>query len=126
MTPSNAIFRTLYGLAMAHGDTYDYVPDASTKYQFIYVGEAFNADTSNIELIGTVRQTIHLYGTRTQRNALDTMAMRIHDDAVKVRQAFNYKARMTAYNDRVVNDNSTATPLLHYILELEFQYTKRG
>lgn len=126
MTPSNAIFRKLYALSMAHGDTYDYVPDANAKYPFIFVGEAFNTDTSNSELVGTVSQTIHLYGTRTQRNALDTMAMRIHDDATKVREAFNYKARLTAYNDRVVNDNTTATPLLHYVLELEYQYTKRG
>lgn len=126
MTPSNAIFRSVYAMATTHGDTYDYLPEANAKYPFIFIGEAFNTDNSNSDLFGTIAQTIHVYGTRTHRNKLDGVAMGLHDNAVRMRQAINYNVRLTNYSDRVLMDTTTGTPLLHYVLELEFNYTKRG
>lgn len=57
MTPNHDLFRKIFAISDARVDTYDYLPEADTKYPFVYVGENNGSDTPNNDLIGTARQT---------------------------------------------------------------------
>ena len=39
MTPNHELFRLIYQLAEAKAPTFDFLPEAGTKYPFIYIGE---------------------------------------------------------------------------------------
>ena len=125
MTPSNAVFRRLYMICMAHGDTYDYVPDAHTKYPFIWLDSELQDEGGSKDLIGTVTQQVRIYGRLTDRNAIDQMASKIHDDAYRVREAFDYSIRLTDFSITPIQENDNGTPLLHYSVMATFQYNKK-
>ena len=74
MTPNHDLFRKLFALPNLRVDTYDYLPDADTQYPFVYIGEYNGSDTPNNDLYGTVRQTVHIYGTRKNRSKIDNIS----------------------------------------------------
>lgn len=67
MTPQHQLFKELYSVLPFVGKTFDYLPEAGTKYPFIFIGETYDREQSNFDLIGNLNQTIHIYGLRTQR-----------------------------------------------------------
>ena len=125
MTPSHAVFRQLFSECLAITDNaFDYVPDASAKYPFIYIGEELTERLPNSELIEDVEQTIHLWGKRTDRGALDDLTLNIHDRLQRLDKAYNYNTELIFYNKQTIPDNTTGDPLLHIVVTVRFRCVK--
>ena len=125
MTPSQAVFRHALYVVGQIIDTYDHLPDGNVKYPFAYIGESMNTKTMNNDLLGTTLQSIHLYGTLSQRRQLDNYSKLIHDRLMTQQPHLNYHLKVTNYMQRNLQDNSTAQPLIHIVIDVDFLYTKK-
>lgn len=125
MTPNHALFRRLFELCQRVCETYDYLPGAETAYPFIYIGEQEGSDGHTSDLYGSVGQTIHLYGLRTDRGRLDGISSRLETEVRQVSdgQVFHLVHRQT--QKQVIPDNTDVQPLLHVVLDVKFDYTKK-
>lgn len=126
MIPLDAVFVNTYKVCKTTGDTYDFSPEASAAYPFIYVGEAMDRDMSNSELMGDINQTVHLYGKRTDRLALSDMAVAIRSGLMAVKNDDNYYLTSKVTSIQRLPDNTDVTPLYHYIIEITTTYTRRN
>lgn len=126
MTPEFAIYRQLFIECLKHHEkTYDYLPEAGTKYPFIYIGNSNDLDQSHSDLLGTVDQTIHIYATSEQRADLDVLKVKLHDGIRNIRQAFDYNVNLINYTQRNLNDNTDVLPLIHTVIDVSFMYTRK-
>jgi hypothetical protein len=112
-------------ICMAHGDTYDYVPDAHAKYPFIWLDSELQDEGGSKDLIGTVTQQMRIYGRLTDRNKIDSLTTLIRNDLVNARDAFDYSIRLTGFEIDPIKENDNGTPLLHYSVMATFQYNKK-
>lgn len=127
MTPNNAIFRQVFKECLVvTKDTYDYLPDASAKYPFVYIGEYSNTPNNNSELMGSARQTVHVYGDLKHRSTIDNIVSEVHDRLLFLSSAFNYNVSVERINEQTFSDNSSTIPLLHTVLDVYLTYTKKG
>ncbi|WP_438467806.1 hypothetical protein [Streptococcus pluranimalium] len=126
MTPNHALFRRLFGLSAVRLDTYDYVPDAHTKYPFAYIGEQGTTEASNKDLFGTVRQTVHIYGLRTDRTNIDDISAYIQSEARRIKDGYDYHLSYETVTKQLIPDNTDVQPLLHVVLDFSFTFTKKG
>lgn len=127
MTPNIAVFRQFFKECLTcTKNTHDYLPDASAKYPFIYIGESSNTPNNNSELMGMIRQTIHIYGELKKRSEIDDIVANLHDKITSLTSAFDYNIQIDRINERTLPDNSDTTPLLHTVLDVYLTYTKKG
>lgn len=124
MTPQFAIFKTVFKACQSVGPTYDYVPDAQAKYPFLWVDAGHQVECENNDLLGTVDQTVRIYGKRTDRKQLDEWAGRVRNRLFQVRCADEYGVHLANVMMRVLNENSDGTELLQVVLELRFRYSQ--
>lgn len=124
MTPQHAIFRQVMMVCSSIGDTYDYVPDAGTKYPFIFIGGTSNADGHSSDLIGEVNQVINVYAERTQRVVLDGIVTTLHDKLMRLNKASDYSINVRQVLINTIPDNTDVKPLLHAIVDVRFQYSR--
>lgn len=125
MTPNHAIFRKIFEVCLSvHKRTFDYLPDADTKYPFIYVGENQNLETENHELYGILHQTIHIYHSRTERAELDNMTSQLLRELRKLDIAYNYAISYKRNEQRDIPDNTDVKPLIHRALDISFNYSE--
>lgn len=127
MTPSFAIFRVVYAAALGlyPEGVYDYLPDLSTEYPFIHIPQASHFKQINSDLVGSVPQQIDIYGTRRQRADVDKMAAKLHDTLIRLEDAYHYNISLADYTERVLLDTSTSQPLIHYVIEIIYRYTRK-
>ena len=60
MTPNHALFRRLFAISNIRVATCDFLPDAKSAYPFVYIGENNGTESPNKDLLGRIRQTVHL------------------------------------------------------------------
>ena len=126
MTPNHAIFRHVFGQALKVTDrTFDYLPDAGTKYPFIYVGESSNTDETNFDLFGNASQTVHIYAKRTQRTEMDNLTSSLLNALRSSRGAYDYAINFVSCNQQDAPDNTDVQPLIHRVLDISFNYNKK-
>lgn len=125
MTPEDAIYRKIYAVCMGIADTYDYLPDGDEHYPFIFVGRTTNDDESNSDLMGSVNINIDVYGLRTDTNTLGDIKVQLHNQFIRLEQAFNYHIRMTSESYENIKDNTDRQPLARVLVSAVFQYTKK-
>ncbi len=125
MTPNHDLFRKLFALSDLRVDTYDYLPDADAKYPFVYIGEYNGSDTPNNDLYGTVRQTVHIYGTRKNRSKIDNVSAYLENTVKHFKDGYEYNFNHLTTNKQVIADNTDVQPLLHIVLDITFSYTKK-
>ncbi|HEQ2205920.1 TPA: hypothetical protein ACP0MQ_000024 [Streptococcus pyogenes] len=127
MTPNNAFFRQIFKECLAvTKNTYDYLPNANAKYPFAYIGESSNTPSNNSEMMGVIRQTIHVYGELKKRSEIDNVVTNLHDKIISLTSAYGYNFRVDRINEQTLPDNSDTTPLLHTVLDVYLTYTKKG
>lgn len=116
----DAVFLVAYNLGYS---VFDYLPADKVSYPFVFVGEYFNNDrkTKSIKY-GNVVQTIHVYHSHKGRRELTSMIDKIKAECEKLKRTENFYITCKNTNDQVMLDNSTGEPLLHGILEVEFQF----
>ncbi|HHL9833307.1 TPA: hypothetical protein ACRBSS_001607, partial [Streptococcus pyogenes] len=81
---------------------------------------------NNSELMGDIRQTIHVYGELKKRSKIDDIAANIHDKIGALKFAFGYNILIDRINERTITENSETTSLLHTVLDIYLIYTKKG
>lgn len=125
MTPNHELFRLIYQLAGAKAPTFDFLPEAGTKYPFIYIGENTAQEAQNNDLWGTVGQTVHIYATRTQRAILDDISAYLETLVKNISGKWEYSLNHTTTDKQIIPDNTDVQPLLHVVLDFSFTYTKK-
>ena len=125
MTPNHELFRLIYQLAKAKAPTFDFLPEAGTKYPFIYIGENNALESPNNDLWGTVGQTVHIYATREQRAYLDDISAYLETLVKNIPGKWEYNLQHTSTNKQIIPDNTDVQPLLHVVLDFSFTYTKK-
>nr|DAQ97455.1 MAG TPA: hypothetical protein [Caudoviricetes sp.] len=125
MTPNHDLFRKIFAISDARVDTYDYLPGADTKYPFVYIGENNGSDTPNNDLLGTARQTVHIYGIRADRAKIDNISAYLENVLKHLKEGYEYNFNHRNTEKQVIADNTDIQPLLHIVLDLTFNYTKK-
>ena len=104
-------------------DTYDYLPPGSTSYPFVFVGEQFDQDVTTKSVIyGYVTQTIHVYHSHKNRRELTDMMNQIKASLRRLKSAGPYSLAIRSINAQTMMDDTTANPLLHGTIEVEFRF----
>nr|DAK18438.1 MAG TPA: hypothetical protein [Caudoviricetes sp.] len=125
MTPNHDLFRKIFAIIDARVDTYDYLPDADASYPFVYIGEYNGSDTPNNDLYGSVRQTVHIYGTRKNRSKIDNISAYLESVLKHLKDGHEYNFNHRNTEKQVIADNTDVQPLLHIVLDFTFNYTKK-
>ena len=125
MTPNHALFRRIFAVSKPRVDTYDYLPDVKSRYPFVYIGENNGSEMPNNDLLGSVRQTVHLYGLRTDRANLDDISAYLETEAKRVHDGYDYHLLHSSTSKQTIPDNTDVQPLLHIVLDFTFTYTKK-
>nr|DAX88608.1 MAG TPA: hypothetical protein [Bacteriophage sp.] len=125
MTPNHDLFRKIFAISDARVDTYDYLPEADAKYPFVYIGENNGSDTPNNDLIGTARQTVHIYGIRAHRVEIDNISAYLENVLKHLKDGYEYNFNHRTTEKQVIADNTDVQPLLHIVLDFTFNYTKK-
>ena len=101
------------------------MPEADTKYPFVYVGENNGSDTPNNDLIGTARQTVHIYGIRADRAKIDNISAYLESVLKHLKEGYEYNFNHRNTEKQVIADNTDVQPLLHIVLDFTYNYTKK-
>lgn len=125
--PQQEIFSRLYSDISSKGyDAYDgYLPPENTPYPFVYIGDMQQTDDANkTAVFGNVYQTIHVWSNKPQnRGDLSTMLLEIKNICRNVEKTEHFSWFVKNVTQRIIPDNTTKTPLLHGVLEIEFKFS---
>lgn len=102
-----------------------YLPPADTPYPFVYLGDCRQSDTANkTAVFGNVYLTIHVWHNNPrQRGTVSQMMLAIKQALRKIEHTTNFSWLLLSVNQQIRPDNTTKTPLLHGILEVEFKFS---
>jgi hypothetical protein len=125
--PQQEIFTALLLKLKEKGfDVYDgFLPPENTPYPFIYLGDCQQTDDANKSAVfGSVHQTIHIWhNSPKQRGLVSEMLLIIKTICRQILHTKNFSWSVRNINQRILPDNSTKTPLLHGVLEVEFDFS---
>lgn len=125
--PQQELFtRLLLELKAKGHDVYDGVmPPEGTPYPFIYLGDCNQTDIMNkTAVFGNVFQTIHVWSnTPRNRGTVSRILLDIKNVCRMLEHTENFAWDLRNASQRIIPDNTTKTPLLHGILEVEFKFS---
>ena len=107
-------------------DVYDtFLPPEGTPYPFIYLADSRQTDTqTKSAVMGNVYQTVHVWHNNPkQRGTVSKMLLDIKKVCYRLEHTRNYAWMIRNINQRILPDNTTKTPLLHGLLEVEFKFS---
>lgn len=107
-------------------DVYDtFLPPEGTPYPFIYLADSQQTDTqTKSAVMGNVYQTIHVWHNNPkQRGTVSQMLLDIKKICYKLEHTKKFAWMIQNMNQRILPDNTTKTPLLHGLLEVEFKFS---
>lgn len=107
-------------------DVYDtFLPPEGTPYPFIFIADSQQTDTrTKSAAMGNVHQTIHVWhSSPNQRGTVSQMLLDIKKVCYKLEHTENFAWMIQNVNQRILPDNTTKTPLLHGVLEVEFKFS---
>ena len=122
--PYNEIFQTVIELSKKQGyDTFDYLPDESQSYPFVFVGNQQNTDIQTKgRTLGTTHIQIDVYAEFNHRSEVLDIMDALQATVINCQQTDNFKYQVTNTNQQMIADQSTDIPLWHGVLELDIQY----
>lgn len=127
MDPQQELFSELLLKMKELGyDVYDtFLPPKGTPYPFIYLADSQQTDTPNkTAVFGNVSQIIHIWHNNPrQRGTVSKMLLDIKKICYKLEHTENFAWMVRDVNQRILSDNTTKTPLLHGLLEVEFKFS---
>ncbi len=107
-------------------DVYDgFLPPEGTPYPFVYLGDCQQTDDANKSAVfGNVYQTIHVWSnTPLNRGTVSQMLLAIKKVCRGINHTDNFAWYVRNINQLIMPDNTTKTPLLHGVLEVEFKFS---
>ena len=127
MDPQQELFAELLLKLKELGyDVYDtFLPPEDTPYPFIYLADSQQTDDANkMAVFGNVYQTIHVWHNNPrQRGAVSQMLLDIKKVCYRLEHTENFAWMVRNINQRILPDDTTKTPLLHGLLEVEFKFS---
>ena len=125
--PQQEIFSRLHFDISSKGyDVYDdYLPPENTPYPFVYMGDMQQTDDANkTAVFGNVYQTIHVWSNKPQnRGDLSKIMLEIKNICRNIDKTRNFSWFVKNVTQRIIPDNTTKTPLLHGVLEVDFKFS---
>ena len=123
--PQQEIFTALKLSLEKKGSVYDGVlPPEDTPYPFYFLGDCQQIDKELKNAThGAVHQTIHLWHYSDQRGSLSELILTLKAVCRNIKQTANFSWAVRNINQRILIDKSTATPLLHGIVDVEFYFS---
>lgn len=129
MDPQQELFTALLLAVREQGyDVYDgALPPDGTPYPFVYLADSHQVDSANkTAVFGSVYQTIHVWHDSPHKRGTVSQAL------LELKQVCRALDRTASYawftknvDQRILSDNTTKTPLLHGLLEVEFKFSRR-
>lgn len=97
------------------------LPPEDTPYPFVYMGDFRQADREHKNAVtGIVYPTIHLWHNNVrQRGTVSKMLSDIKAVCRSISRTSNFAWMIRNVNSQIIPDNTTKTPLLHGVVELE-------
>ncbi len=97
------------------------LPPKDTPYPFVYMGDFRQADREHKNAVtGIVYPTIHIWHNNPQqRGTVSKMLLDIKAVCRSINRTSNFAWLIRNVNSQIIPDNTTSTPLLHGIVELE-------
>lgn len=127
MDPQQELFtELLLKLKDLRYDVYDtFLPPEGTPYPFIFIADSQQTDTqTKSAVMGNVYQTIHVWHNNPRRRGtVSQMLLDIKKICYKLGHTENFAWMIQNVNQRILPDNTTKTPLLHGMLEVEFKFS---
>ncbi|CAK1245202.1 MULTISPECIES: hypothetical protein [Fructobacillus] len=122
--PYNEIFQTVIELSKKQGyDTFDYLPDESQSYPFVFVGNQQNTDIQTKgRTLGTTHIQIDVYAEFNHRSEVLDIMDDLQATVINYQHTDNFKYQVTNTSQQMIADQSTDIPLWHGVLELDIQY----
>jgi hypothetical protein len=123
-SPQQQIYDAVFLISNNFGyRTVDYLPADDFGYPFVFVGEQFDSDLrTKTSIYGNVVQTVHVYHSHRKRGELTTMMNNLKTGFRKLKRTENFYIACKSIEGQTLPDNSTSEPLLHGIIEVEFQF----
>lgn len=102
-----------------------FLPPEGTPYPFIFIADSQQTDTqTKSAVMGNVYQTIHVWHNNPKRRGtVSEMLLSIKKVCYRLEHTRNYAWMIRNINQRILPDNTTKTPLLHGLLEVEFKFS---
>lgn len=127
MDPQQELFtRLLLDLKKLGYDVYDAgLPPEGTPYPFIYLADSQQDDEENkTAVFGEVTQIIHVWHDNPgQRGTVSDMLLDIKTACRKIKKTNNFAWYVRRVNQKILQDNTTKTPLLHGYLSVTFKFS---
>ena len=127
MDPQQELFTNLLiELKKTGYDVYDtFLPPKDTPYPFIYLADSQQTDTrTKNAVLGNVYQTIHIWHNNPkQRGTVSQMLLDIKKVCYRLEHTASFAWMIRNVDQRILPDNTTKTPLLHGLLEVEFSFS---
>lgn len=123
-SPQQQIYDAVFLVAHNLGySVFDYLPANQVAYPFVFVGEQIDQDlVTKSSVYGRVQQTIHFYHTHRKRRVVTSMMDAVKAECRRLKRTENFYITVKKVSARTLPDNSTGEPLLHGIVEIEFQF----
>lgn len=125
--PQQEIFSRLhFDISIKGYDVYDgCLPPENTPYPFVYMGDMQQTDDANkTAVFGNVYQTIHVWSNKPQnRGDLSKIMLEIKNICRNIDKTRNFSWFVKNVTQRIIPDNTTKTPLLHGVLDVEFKFS---
>lgn len=107
-------------------DVYDtFLPPEDTPYPFVFLADSQQIDDRNKSAVfGDVYQTIHVWHSDPgKRGTVSSILLDIKKMCYGLTHTANYAWDVRGVTQRILPDNTTKTPLLHGMLEVEFKFS---
>ena len=127
MDPQQELFSKLLITLRAQGyDVYDgAMPPEGATYPFIYLADSQQVDDfgNKTAVWGNVFQTVHVWHNNPQkRGSVSAILSHIKQIARGITSTAHFSWYIRNIDQRILTDTTTARPLLHGFLELEYKF----
>ena len=127
MDPQQELFTELLMQLKNLGyDVYDtFLPPEDTPFPFLYLADSQQTDNRNkTAVFGNVYQTIHVWHNNLkQRGTVSKMLLDVKKVCYRLEHTANFAWNVRNVDQWIRPDNTTKTPLLHGLLEVEFSFS---
>lgn len=127
MDPQQELFSALLVSLRTQGyDVYDgAMPSENAEYPFIYLADSQQVDDfgNKTAVWGNVFQTIHVWHNEPQkRGTVSGILSHIKQIARNLTETAHFSWHIRNIDQRILADTTTARPLVHGVLELEYKF----
>lgn len=101
------------------------LPPEGTPYPFVYLADFRQSENeTKSQIIGTVYPVIHVWHNNPrQRGTVSSIIIDIKEVCRRVEHTNNYAWLCKIPNQRIFNDTTTKTALVHGVIEPEFTFS---